>query len=288
MKTKAEKNRVIALMYHDIVEREGHRASGFPSADAALYKLEPNLFERHLEVIWCLVSDHPALVTDLSADNSALSWNWMLTFDDGGVSSYTAIADKLETFGWRGHFFITTDYVGKPAFMTGAQIRDLHRRGHVIGSHSCSHPLRFASLPANKLKREWSESVRALSDILGEPVRVGSVPGGQYSRLVAQTAAAVGLKVLFTSEPTTACFDVGGCLVLGRYAVRQSTTPVGAAGLASGQFAPRFRQWLWWEFKKAVKTLGGDSYLRLREALMNKFVQSNFKRSGRRAELKDD
>jgi peptidoglycan/xylan/chitin deacetylase (PgdA/CDA1 family) len=278
MKTKAEKNRVIALMYHDIVEREGHQASGFPSADAALYKLEPYQFERHLEVIWCLVNDHPALVTNLPPGNGALAWNWMLTFDDGGVSSYTAIADKLEVFGWRAHFFITTDYVGKPAFMTAEQIRDLHRRGHVIGSHSCSHPLRFASLPANKLKLEWSESVRALSDILGEPVRVGSVPGGQYSRLVAQTAAAVGLKVLFTSEPTTACFDVGGCLVLGRYAVRQSTTPVDAAGLASGQFAPRFRQWLWWEFKKAVKTLGGDSYLRLRASMMNKFAQSHFKR----------
>jgi peptidoglycan/xylan/chitin deacetylase (PgdA/CDA1 family) len=287
MKTKAEKNRVIALMYHDIVEREGHRASGFPGADAALYKLEPDQFERHLEAISGLVTDHPALVTDLSADNGALARNWMLTFDDGGVSSYTTIADKLEAFGWRAHFFITTDYVGKPAFMTGEQIRELHRRGHVIGSHSCSHPLRFASLPARKLKREWSESVRVLSDILGEPVRVGSVPGGQYSRLVAQTAAAVGLKALFTSEPTTACFDVGGCLVLGRYAVRQWTTPAVAAGMASGQFAPRFRQWLWWEFKKAVKTLGGDSYLRLRAAWMNKFVQSHLKRSGRRKELRN-
>ena len=33
------------------------------------------------------------------------------------LSSYTLIADRLEALGWRAHFFITTDYIGTPAFM---------------------------------------------------------------------------------------------------------------------------------------------------------------------------
>lgn len=253
-------------MYHDVVERAAHQASGFGSPDAALYKLEPDEFERHLAAIRNVVSDRPILVTDLLADKAGPAKLWMMTFDDGGASFYTPIADRLEESGWRAHFFITTDYIGKPAFMTREQIRELHRRGHVIGSHSCSHPLRFAARPRGEMEREWSESVRELTSILGEPVQTASVPGGQYSRQVAEAAATAGIEALFTSEPTTGCREVDGCLVLGRYAIQQWMSPAVAAGMARGQFAPRFRQWLWWETKKVAKTLGGDYYLKLRES----------------------
>ncbi len=264
-----EKRRVISLMYHDVVERAAHQASGFGSADAALYKLEPEGFERHLAAIRSVVSDRPTLITDLLADKTGPARPWMITFDDGGASFYTPIAGRLEELGWRAHFFITTDFISKPAFMTGEQIRELHCRGHLIGSHSCSHPLRFAARPWNEMKREWSESVSVLSALLGVPVQIASVPGGLYSRQVAEAAAAAGIKALFTSEPTTGCAEVDGCLVLGRYAIQRWMSPTVAAGMARGQFAPRFRQWLWWEIKKITKALGGDYYLRLRESWTN-------------------
>lgn len=253
-------------MYHDVVEHARHQASGFGSADAALYKLEPVEFERHLAAIKVVVSDRPDLVTDLLTKKVSAERPWMMTFDDGGVSSYTLIADRLEALGWRAHFFITTDYIDAPAFMTRAQIRDLHRRGHLIGSHSCSHPLRFAARSWNELKREWNESLSVLSDILGEAIEIASIPGGQYSRPVAEAAAATGIKALFTSEPTIGCIEVNGCLLLGRYAIQRSMSPSIAAAMAQGQVAPRFRQWLLWELKKISKTLGGDYYLKLREA----------------------
>jgi len=268
MGSGSEKKRVISLMYHDVVERAAHQASGFASADAALYKLEPDQFERHLAAISNLVPDRPILVTDLMANMIGPAKPWMITFDDGGVSSYAPIADRLEAAGWRAHFFITTDYVGKPAFMSREQIRDLHRRGHIIGSHSCSHPLRFAALPYADLKREWGLSASVLSDLLGERVRIASLPGGQYSRQVVEAAAAAGIEALFTSEPTTRCAEIEGCLVIGRYAIQRGMAPAVAAGMALGQFAPRFRQWLWWEIKKGVKSLGGDYYLKLRESWM--------------------
>ncbi len=262
--------RVITLMYHDVVERASHQASGFPSASAAFYKLEPELFERHLATINNLVTDRPILVTDLLADKTGPARPWMITFDDGGASSYTRIADRLEASGWRAHYFITTDYIGKPAFMTREQIRELHSRGHIIGSHSCSHPLRLAARPWTELKREWRESVCILSELLGERVDTASVPGGQYSRQVAVAAAEEGIRALFTSEPTTRCAAVDGCLVFGRYAIQRWMSPSVAAGMASGQFAPRFRQWLLWEIKKIVKALGGDQYFRLRESWMDR------------------
>lgn len=254
-------------MYHDVVDRAMHQASGFPSADAALYKLEPEQFERHLAAIRAAVTARPVLVTDLTTQQGGAARPWMLTFDDGGISFQTPIADRLESLDWRAHFFITTDYIGNPAFLTPDQIRDLRRRGHLIGSHSCSHPLRFAARPFDELKREWRESLRALSDLLGEPVRIASIPGGQYSRPVAEAAAAEGIQALFTSEPTTRFTSVDGCLVIGRYAIQRWMAPDVAAGMASGRFTPRFRQWLWWEAKKATKMLGGNLYLRLRESM---------------------
>lgn len=270
MKHKTEKNRVISLIYHDVIEREVHHQSGFPGADAALYKLDPELFRQHLAAIARRVSGRPILVTELTDKNSAFSMTpWMITFDDGGDSFHSRIADLLETFGWHGHFFVATDYIGKPGFMSSGQIRDLHHRGHIIGSHSCSHPLRFASRPMNEMMREWSESISMLSALLEEQVRIASLPGGQYSKEVAQTAAAAGIKVLFTSEPTTRTTDVEGCLVVGRYSIQRWTSPAVAAAMASGRFAPRFRQLVWWELKKFSKTLGGDFYLKVREKWTN-------------------
>ena len=46
-------------MYHDVVERATHQTSGFWSADAALYKLEPDQFDRHLAAISDVVPGRP-------------------------------------------------------------------------------------------------------------------------------------------------------------------------------------------------------------------------------------
>lgn len=261
MKRETENKRVISLMYHDVVAHATHQASGFGGADAARYKLEPTAFAQHLAAIKAAVSTHPILVTDFVEAAKP----WMLTFDDGGASADTPIAEHLEALGWRAHFFITTDYIGAPAFLNRAQIRALHQRGHVIGSHSCSHPLRFAARPWSELQREWRESVAVLADLLGEPVQIASIPGGQYARAVAEAAAAAGIKALFTSEPTTACTEVDGCFVLGRYAIQRGTAAAVAAAIASGQRLPRYQQWLWWEAKKITKRLGGEGYLRWRK-----------------------
>ena len=179
-----------------------------------------------------------------------------VTFDDGGISAFTTVADILEEAGWRGHFFVTASYIGRRSFLNVDQIRELHRRGHVIGSHSLRHPARISRLSWEKLIEEWSASVQILSDILGEQVRVASVPGGFYSKKVAQAAAQSGIEVLFTSEPTASSRVVDGCLVLGRYVIQRWTRPETAAAIAAGNLAPRLRQMIYWNAKKALKTFG--------------------------------
>lgn len=260
----------IALLYHDVVDRQREDASGFPGAGAARYKLTPGEFEEHLAAIAPVLRERPANVADVLAGPCETATRVLLTFDDGGASASSPIADLLERHGWRGHFFITADYIGTAGFVTADEIRTLHRRGHVVGSHSCSHPKRMSFCSRDELLREWRESCELLSNIVGEPVTVASVPGGFYSRAVAEAAAEAGIRVLFNSEPTARLRMVDGCLVVGRYSLYRGAPAGTAAALASGRVLPRLRQSLHWNMKKVAKALGGRAYLYLRERLLTR------------------
>lgn len=259
--------RAISIMYHDVTEAGEAHTSGFAGPDAALYKLEREHFDEHLRAIASARTDEPALVTELSEKSESAPW--LLTFDDGGVSAYTCIAEMLEERGWRGHFFVTAGYIGKPSFLSREQIIELHRRGHVIGSHSTTHPSRMSHCRPAEMLEEWKTSIETLSGILGQQVKVASVPGGFYSREVAEAASRAGIEALFTSEPVTKCSRVEGCLVLGRYTVQRRTGPQRIAALASGHLTPRMKQLLFWNAKKITKSLGGEYYLKLRKSLLS-------------------
>jgi hypothetical protein len=128
----------------------------------------------------------------------------------------------------------------------------------------------MAALPQDRIESEWRQSLARLADILGEPVKVASVPGGYYSRLVGRTAAAAGIEVLFNSEPTAAASLTDGCLVLGRYVVKRGMGPEWAAGFAAGRRGPRWKQTALWKAKRVAKALGGAAYLKLREAILDR------------------
>jgi peptidoglycan/xylan/chitin deacetylase (PgdA/CDA1 family) len=65
-----------------------------------------------------------------------------ITFDDGYSSQYGA-AKALENYGWKGTFYIPTDYIGNNfeniSTMDLQQIKDLQSSGHEIGGHGASH-----------------------------------------------------------------------------------------------------------------------------------------------------
>ena len=254
----------IVLLYHDVVDGDGG-ASGFPGGGAARYKLGVGEFRAHLDAIAAAARVQPTGLAGLAAGTESL----LLTFDDGGLSAATVIAGELERRGWRGHFFITVDYIGQPGFVDREQIRELARRGHGIGSHSCSHPTRMAACPRPQLLEEWRRSCEILSEIVGEPVRSASVPGGYYSRAVAEPAAEAGVTDLFNSEPTTRVQEVRGCRVYGRYTIYRGMTPPRAAALAAGSRCALFSQAAVWRVKKVAKAVGGRAYLGVRQLVLN-------------------
>lgn len=250
--------RTLALLYHDVYAAEPGE-SGFAEPGAQHYKIPLRDFESQLDRLAATEVTVPLL----------------LTVDDGGMSFYTQVAERLEARGWRGHCFMTTGWIGRKGFLDATQLRELHARGHVIGSHSVTHPRRFAALAPVEMLREWSDSRKALQDILSADVGCASVPGGYFSRRVAVAARAAGFTRLFTSEPEMRVRDMAGCQVYGRYTLRRGDTADLPARLARGEVTALWTAWLAWNGKKALKAALGASYPKLA-----RFAQGRYPASG--------
>lgn len=240
------------LLFHDVYASDP-RESGFSSPGADRYKMTIPQFERELASL-------------VAAGPRALPFS--LTFDDGGESFYTVIADRLERQGWRGHFFVVTDCIDQPGFLNRRQIRELANRGHVIGSHTASHPMRIHSCAPGIIEREWRTSVAVLQDILGAPVVTASVPGGFYGPTVAYAAAVAGVTNLFTSEPVRASELVSACRVHGRFTIRGNSRTGLTGRLVSPAPWSRWGMWAQWNAKAALKPMLGHRYVRVADWLM--------------------
>ena len=254
----------ISLGFHDVEEASSAAIAGTRTCPS-LYTLSRQSFQNHLEAI--VNAGASGRVQTVCGENAQGPSPVYLTFDDGALGAYTCIADELETLGWRGHFFVTSGWIGRAGFMNTAQIRELYRRGHLIGSHTHTHPERMSSLTPTELQQEWEVSCAILSDIVGDCIRVASVANGYYSRKVAASAWNAGIKFLFNSEPTSRMRLEGSCHVLGRYAIKATTSPVTTGAIAAGRRGPRLAQAVAWEMRKVAKAVGGKSYLKIRELL---------------------
>lgn len=222
---------VATLGYHDVTDVP--TASGLQRNGAVPYKLRTRQFQEHLDRI-AIASLAPALVTEV--DLAGPGKHLFLTFDDGGKSALR-IGEELCRRQWRGHFFISTSLIGRRTFLDPGELRHLRSCGHVVGSHSHTHPDIYRELGWERMVVEWRQSSDILAQLLGEACVTGAVPGGEISRPVLRSAASAGIRYLFTSEPCLRPRIVCGCWVLGRFCAKASTTGEEIAELA------RFRGW---------------------------------------------
>lgn len=259
--------RIVSFQYHDVIKPGESDASGFLRPGSARYKLEREEFDLHLAALNKVLKVNPVTVSDILRSPRGGD-HLMLTFDDGGISAYTEIIDVLDRYGWKGHFFIATDYIGHPTFVNKEHIRAIRSRGHVIGSHSSSHPKRMSHQDWEELVREWTTSINSLSDILGEEVDTASVPNGYYSKKVAEAASLSGVKALFTSEPVRSSWMVDNCRVFGRYAIRSKAGFEATVKCVRGRCWHVYKEYLFWNTRNLAKMVGGEAYLMWRAHLL--------------------
>ena len=192
-----------------------------------------------------------------------------LTFDDGGISFYTLIADRLEALGWRAHCFVPTDIIGRPGFLTRAQIQELDRRGHHIGSHSASHPARISACirqtTSSTNGRAAAASCKTSSAVRWRPHQCRA---GSFQAASREPRPPPAFKRLMTSEPVTRPHYVAYCRVLGRFALRHYNRPEFAARLVDGAPWARWAAWADWNAKALIKPILGTAYGRVADWLM--------------------
>jgi len=257
--------RALVLGYHDITSA-AVPCSGFGNPEASRYKTAEADFRAHVARLAAAPPVTPITIGS-AAELRVLSVFYGLTFDDGGASALL-IADILQAQGWRGHFFVVTQRIGSEGFLTVRAVRELALRGHVVGSHSHTHPSLMASMPIDAVREEWNRSRTMLEDILGAPVSTASVPGGSTSKMVEAAAAASGIEVLFTSEPTARVVERDGCLVVGRYQLYGSDSAQSVRAIVDGSRGPRLVRTAHWKSRRLAQRALGKHYLRLRHALL--------------------
>jgi peptidoglycan/xylan/chitin deacetylase (PgdA/CDA1 family) len=256
---------IVSLLCHDVYRRDP-RESGFAGRVADAYKITVAAFDAMLGEV-AAETVRPFVTVPAGAVAASHTTSVAFTVDDGGESFHTLIADRLEQRGWRGHCFMTTGMIGQRGFLSVGQLRDLDRRGHVVGSHSVTHPNRFSTCTPARMLVEWTDSRKTLEDILGHAVTVASLPGGYFSPQVAETADEAGLRWLFTSEPEQRLRKTGACVLAGRYTVRNGQPSDFARRILGEDPRTRQREWVLWNVKKAVKPLIGPAYPLLGEWL---------------------
>jgi peptidoglycan/xylan/chitin deacetylase (PgdA/CDA1 family) len=105
----------------------------------------------------------------------------MLTFDDTNLDHYTVAAPVLEQYGFRGVFFVMTVSLGRPKYMSKAQVKALADAGHIIGSHTWDHH-NVKKYTAEDWVTQIEKPSRQLEEITGKPVLYFAYPFGLWNQ----------------------------------------------------------------------------------------------------------
>ena len=232
----------VVLMYHDIVT-SADKYSGFQNESAFQYKIDESVFENQVKALQ--------------------GKDVVFTFDDGGVSFYSKAAPILEKYGFKGVFFISTRYINTPGFLTDDQVRVLAERGHVIGSHTHSHPNNLTLMTESEIEYEWRKSCEVLKNIIGHEVIVASIPNGYGSQRIFRLTSNAGIRELYTSEPTQKIYQKENVTAIGRYVIHNNMTTEDVVSLVVKKDVRR-RIYIRWKLLECVKALFGSKYDKLK------------------------
>ena len=104
----------------------------------------------------------------------------ILSFDDGYEDNWRVVLPMLEERGMKAVFYMVTNSIGQPGYLTWDNLFDMERRGMEIGSHTANH------LPLTTLSPEKQREELRLSKLMLEwkgmkTIYSFSYPNGSYN-----------------------------------------------------------------------------------------------------------
>lgn len=209
------------VLYHGI-DDPSHPYAGRGDAELE-WVIDARTFDRHMAIVRGLgfrVTTLPALL--FGPPPPAGDRPLILSFDDGHVTNYQHAFPILARYGFPGEFFVTSDWMGTPNYMSPAQLRELVAAGSSVQAHGASH--RFLSeLDDENLRAELAGPRAAIGDAIGSEVTGLAYPGGRFDARVEAMAKELGYRSTCTSlRGWNAVGD--GAFTLRRLGVNRGTT----------------------------------------------------------------
>jgi peptidoglycan/xylan/chitin deacetylase (PgdA/CDA1 family) len=171
--------KTIFLLYHDIDSKAEPCLIGDKARLNTVVDISE--FESHMEYLKNHGYDVVSFLgykKKISKKNLQLK-SIVLTFDDGHISNYTMAYPLLKKFGFTASFYVITDKIGQPNYLSKQQIKEMHESGMEIGSHTHTH--RYLSTLSNEEKlKELKESKHTLEQIIQQEVQTIAYPGGHF------------------------------------------------------------------------------------------------------------
>ena len=126
------------------------------------------LFATHMLFLWGTMRPQSRLFGPVLSRLPITQDAVWLTVDDGPSHETEALLDLLDQHAAKATFFLVADRAAaRPALA-----REILRRGHGIGNHSCSHPQAwFWALGPRRMAAEIGRSQAILRDITGQAPR---------------------------------------------------------------------------------------------------------------------
>jgi peptidoglycan/xylan/chitin deacetylase (PgdA/CDA1 family) len=190
------------LMYHYI------RTPPPKRTDMLGYKLSVSPGDFALQMDWLSThAFHPVDFNDVRAyfagKEPLPASPVVITLDDGYADLFTAAFPILRSHRFKAVSYIVSGFVGRPGYVTAAEIMQMDTNGIEIASHTVNHADLARNSAANTM-RELVDSKRWLEHLLGHPVVDFAYPSGKFN---AQAVAEVKQAGYETAVTTMASVD---------------------------------------------------------------------------------
>lgn len=216
---------VPVLMYHYI---------STPPADAdpslRTLAVTPDHFRQQIK--WLHDNQYVTISPDDLVANAVPARAVLLTFDDGYIDAYTNAFPILKEYGYRGTFFIVTDWIdqNRPGYLNWSQVKEMANAGMSIEAHSRTHE------SMRGRTRDWLDnqivgSMDAIQAHIGTRPRFFAYPFGLYDAAALKAMRAAGITAAFTTHSGMVWPGAARSLELPRLRMRGTTNVNELAGL---------------------------------------------------------
>jgi peptidoglycan/xylan/chitin deacetylase (PgdA/CDA1 family) len=189
----AESVVVPILLYHHVR----------PGSTSALF-VSPEMFDKQLEYLQ-YYGFHTISFTDLAdyfQKGKPLPLHpIIISFDDGWENQFEYGSPILQKYHDTATFYVVTDYLDRPNFMTTEQLRTMVAAGMAIGCHTRSHPY-LTSLGGERL---WNEiaGAKKILETDGFKIDTFAYPYGEYNQKIVAMVQAAGFRTARTADGGT-------------------------------------------------------------------------------------